>query len=497
MTGNREQPPTTPARRTRRAAPRQPDYQAAWAPERAPAGAWTPRPWVTPAERAAAGKAARAKVPRSRHAALEIAGDRDPLAILEAQEVDRLPDLVPLRHARMAESPFTFYRGAAAVMAFDLASTPRSGLQVQASGDAHLANFGLFASPEGALVFDANDFDETLPGPWEWDVKRLAASFVIAAREVGFSAAEARRATLATVARYRRWMARFAGMRLLDVWYAKITDVDILAAATARGVGGPGDERHRRLQEIFAKARRKDGLRAAESLTGIVGEHRVILDDPPLLTHVGIDGGPEALTAVFDAYRASMAENRREMIERYRLVDVARKAVGVGSVGTRCYVVLLEGRDASDPLILQVKEATPSVLEPYVGPSTHRNQGERVVVGQRLMQATPDIFLGWTTGPAGRYFYFRQLWNMKGSVDVTTLRAPGLTLYGELCGGSLARAHARTGDAMAIAAYLGTKDTFDGAIADFAEAYADLNARDYAVFTAAIESGRLAVAPPI
>jgi uncharacterized protein (DUF2252 family) len=467
--------------------------EAAWAPEPPLGPAWTARPWVHSEERAAAGKAARKRVPRVSHAAFEPAPGRDPIAILAAQEEDRLPDLVPLRHERMAESAFAYYRGTPAVMAFDLATTPRTDIIVQASGDAHLSNFGLFASPERTMVFDANDFDETLPGPWEWDVKRLAASVVIAGRANGFSVDAVRAATMATVRGYRSWMARYAGMRLIDVWYAQITDADIRAAAEATGLlqGRAGVGRRQNLEAIFTKARRRDGMRAFESLTGVVDGRRVILDDPPVVTHVEVPGGPAALEKVFTDYRATMPENRRDFLERYRFVDFALKVVGVGSVGTRCFIFVLEGRDENDPLILQAKEASASVMEPHLAPSAHPSHAQRVVVGQQLMQATSDIFLGWTKGPAGRDFYLRQLWDMKGSVDTSALQTPGLSYYGGLCGWALARAHARTGDAVAIASYMGTSDTFDGAIADFAEAYADVNARDHAAYLAAIEAGRV------
>ena len=471
-------------------------YDAAWQADLPAQGpSWSARPWVPPAERAAAGKAARKRVPRASHAAFEPAPDRDPIAILAAQEEDRLQDLVPLRHERMAESAFAYYRGTPAVMAMDLATTPRTDILVQASGDAHLSNFGLFASPERTLVFDANDFDETLPGPWEWDVKRLAASIVIAGRTNGFSAAQNRAATMATVRGYRQWMARYAAMRLIDVWYAQITDLDIREAGEATGTlqGREGAARRARLEAIFTKARRRDGMRAFESLTAIVDGRRVLLEDPPILTHLSDPSVAAILEKVFIDYRATMPENRRDFLERYRFVDFALKVVGVGSVGTRCYVVVLQGRDENDPLILQAKEATASVMEPYLPASGHQNHGQRVVVGQQLMQATSDIFLGWTRAPAGRDFYLRQLWDMKGSVDTTTLKPLGLGFYGGLCGWSLARAHARTGDAAAIAAYLGTSDTFDGAIADFAETYADVNARDHAAYRKAIKAGTVSV----
>ena len=469
-------------------------YGAAWAPKPPSDVVWTARPWVHPTARQEQGRLARKRVPRASHAAFEPRADRDPIAILDRQETDRLDFLIPLRHARMAESPFTYYRGTPAVMAFDLAATPRTDIIVQASGDAHLSNFGLFASPERRLVFDANDFDETLPAPWEWDVKRLAASVVIAGRANGFSAAQNRSATMATVRSYREGMARYAAMPLLDVWYSYITDDDIRAGAQATlSKYKDADARRARLEGLFAKARGHDRVRAASSLTTIVDGRRIIVDDPPVIQHVEVPGGPEALRKVFEDYRATLAENRREFLERFRFADFALKVVGVGSVGTRCFVMILEGRDENDPLILQAKEATASVLEEHFGGSGYANPGERVVVGQRLMQATPDIFLGWTRGPEGRTFYLRQLWDMKGSVDPSILRPEGLTLYGGLCAWALARAHSRSGDSVAITAYLGTSDKFDGAIADFSETYADVNARDHEAYLAAIKAGRVSM----
>jgi uncharacterized protein (DUF2252 family) len=384
-------------------------------------------------------------------------------------------------------------------MAFDLSTTPRSNIIVQASGDAHCSNFGLFASPERTLVFDSNDFDETLPGPWEWDVKRLAASVVIASRANGFTPAHARSSVMATVAAYREQMARYSELRLLEIWYDRTTADDIAVQLTEAGKAHDSNftakDAQARLASIFAKARGKDQMKASGSLTETVDGKWRIRDDPPVVEHREIPGGVGSLSQAFSDYRASLAESRRELVERYRFVDFALKVVGVGSVGTRCFVALLEGRDESDPLFLQIKEATASVLDPYVATSHHANHGQRVVVGQRLMQATPDIFLGWTRGPGGRDFYFRQLWDMKGSVDTATLQPAGMAFYGGLCARSLARAHARTGDSLAIASYLGTSDTFDGAIADFSEAYADQNEKDYKVFLAAIESGSIEAAP--
>jgi uncharacterized protein (DUF2252 family) len=493
-------PPANGRRRTASAAIATPDeLNAAWAPPRPPSETWTPRPWVPVAERAAIGRAARQVAPRSSHGALDLAAGRNPVGIILAQEADRLPDLLPLRHGRMAASSFAFYRGAPAVMALDLSGTPRSGITVQASGDAHISNFGLFASPERTLVFDSNDFDETLPGPWEWDVKRLAASVVIAARGNGFTAGETRTTVLAAVRSYREQMATYSGMRLLDIWYDQTTADDIAASLAkqtkASGEkGSVGKAGQARVDALFAKARGKDRMKASGQLTAVIdGEWRIV-DDPPVVTHVETPGGAAALEKTFSEYRATLAENRRELVERYRFIDFALKVVGVGSVGTRCFVVLLEGRDQNDPLLLQAKEATASVLAPYLSYSSHANHGERVVVGQRLMQATPDIFLGWTRGPGGRDFYFRQLWDMKGSVDVTSLRPLGLGFYAGLCARSLARAHARTGDSIAISAYLGTSDTFDGAVADFSEAYANQNELDHAAFVKAIADGRIPAA---
>jgi uncharacterized protein (DUF2252 family) len=467
-------------------------YGTAWAPRRPSDDVWTARPWVPRTTRVMQGRLQRKVIPRTSHAVFEPRPERDPIAILERQEADRLPDLLPLRHARMAETPFAYYRGTPAVMAFDLATTPRTDIVVQASGDAHLANFGLFASPERRMVFDANDFDETLPGPWEWDVKRLAASVVIAGRANGFSAARTRAATMATVRSYREWMARYAAMRLIDVWYSYITD-DAIREAARPFLARMKDAKARRarLDALFAKARGHDALRAASSLTGIVDGRRLVVDDPPVIRHIEMPGGPEAMRGVFEEYRATMSQSRRDFLERYRFSDFALKVVGVGSVGTRCFVMVLEGCDEDDPLILQAKEATASVLEDHLGASGYTNHGERVVVGQRVMQATPDIFLGWTRGPGGRDFYVRQLWDMKGSVDTSMLQPEGLGFYGGLCAWALARAHARSGDSVAISAYLGTGDSFGGAIADFAEAYADQNAADHRAYVAAIEAGRV------
>jgi uncharacterized protein (DUF2252 family) len=425
--------------------------------------------------RAAAGRELRKLVPRSRHAAWDPHGRPSPLRLLEASNRQRLPDLVPIRDARMRSSPFAFYRGAPAVMAHDLATTPVTGITVQACGDAHLLNFGLFATPERNLSFGLNDFDETLPGPWEWDVKRLAASFVVAARTVGIDDALGRAAALASVRTYREQMARFAGMRLLEVWYSRVDASAIVAMARGR--------RRRAVATRLAKAEHHTSLRAMPRLTEPLGGSRRFVEDPPLLTHV-----PECderwVGEVLRRYRASLQHNRRLLLDRFRPVDAARKVVGVGSVGTRCYVVLLLGERDDDPLLFQVKQATASVLEPFAGRSRHRHPGHRVVNGQRLLQTASDIFLGWTGDGAADY-YIRQLWDMKGGIQLETLDPADLVPYGRLCGWVLARAHARSGDAAAIAGYLGSSDRFDQAVATFAMAYADQTEADHAAFSAA------------
>ena len=457
----------------------------------------------TAEERAARGRAARADCPRSSHAGFDLEGDRDPVAILEAQARTRVPELVPLRYGRMLVSPFTFYRGAAAVMAYDLAPTPRAGLRVQLCGDAHLSNVGGYASPERSLVFDLNDFDETLPGPFEWDVKRLAASFEIAGRDRNFTKAERRAAVLNAVRSYREWMRRLAEARNLDVWYARL-DVETIernlheqqatqqAAAVAKGA---------------AKARTKDSLKAFAKLTHLVDGEPRIVSDPPLIVpaaDLAKDAGipfewlESVIHQLFREYRRTLQPDRRHLLEEFRIVDLARKVVGVGSVGTRCWILLLLGRDSDDPLFLQIKEAQASVLEPYIGKSQYKHHGQRVVAGQRLMQATSDIFLGWvrskeTLDGAERDFFVRQLWDWKTSVDLDTILPKGLELYGGICGFLLARAHACSGDRIAIASYLGKADTFDRALAEFAVAYADQNERDHAALRKAADEGRITV----
>ncbi|MDX2561278.1 DUF2252 domain-containing protein [Streptomyces sp. TX20-6-3] len=456
-------------------------------------------PHATPAERMALGKEARRHSPRSGHAVYEPSPDRtDPLTILEAQSATRVPELVPLRYGRMTESPFRFYRGAAAIMASDLAATPRSGFTAQLCGDAHLLNFRLLASPERQLMFDINDFDETLPGPWEWDVKRLSASFVIAARANGFDDAERDRIVRRTVRSYREAMIRFAGMRTIDVWYAKIDAERLESLATDR----LRKRGRKNLARAMEKARGRDSLQAFDKLTEKVDGRPRIAADPPLLVPVRDllpDAERSALERQFrgliERYGLTLPSDRRTLLSDYRLVDVARKVVGVGSVGTRCWIFLLLGRDDQDPLFLQAKEADTSVLAAHVGASTYRNQGERVVAGQRLMQATSDIFLGWerVDGIDGkkRDFYVRQLRDWKGIALPETMNPRRMRAFGEVCGVTLARAHARSGDRIAIAAYLGSGDSFDRALAVFAEAYADQNERDHQALVDAVRAGKL------
>jgi uncharacterized protein (DUF2252 family) len=450
------------------------------------------------AERAATGKQARTISPRSSHGAWEPAADRDPIALLEAQAATRVPELVPIRYGRMAASPFAFFRGAAAVMAADLADTPASGIRVQLCGDAHLSNFGGFASPERELVFDLNDFDETLPGPWEWDVKRLAASVAVAARGRGWSRRARREIVRGTVRSYREAIRELGARRTLDVWYARIDEHEIGRQIHTRMGAAELD----RFQRGTAKAKRKDSTRAFAKLAQRVnGEPRIAADPPlivplrDLLPPAQASEWEAAMAKLIAAYRATLPADRRGLLDRFRFVDMAHKVVGVGSVGTRAWVLLLLGRDDEDPLFLQCKEAQASVLAPYAGASRFSNQGRRVVEGQRLMQAASDIFLGWirTTGLDGRErdFYVRQLWDWKTSADVDAMDADALAAYGSLCGAALARAHARCGDAVAIGAYLGSGDACDRAFADFADSYADQNERDHAALLTAIDSGRV------
>ncbi|MDH6545338.1 DUF2252 domain-containing protein [Streptomyces lavendulae] len=454
---------------------------------------------ATPEERAALGKEARRRSPRSGHAVYEPGSDRrDPLRILEAQSAARVPELVPIRYGRMTESPFRFYRGAAAIMASDLAGSPDSGITAQLCGDAHLLNFRLLASPERELMFDINDFDETLPGPWEWDVKRLSASFVIAARANGFDDAERARVVSAAVRSYREAMTRFAGMSNLDVWYTKVDAAGLKALITDQ----LRKEGRRKLDRALAKARSRDTLQVFDKLTRVVDGHRRIAADPPLLVPIA-DLLPDAersalerqFRALIEQYAVTLPSDRRHLLADYHLADVARKVVGVGSVGTRCWIFLLLGRDGGDPLFLQAKEADESVLAEHLGASLYRNQGERVVAGQRLMQATSDIFLGWqrVDGFDGRRrdFYVRQLRDWKGIAMPETMTPAQLEAFGGACGHTLARAHARSGDRIAIAAYLGGGDAFDRALVTFAEAYADQNERDHRALLDAVRAGRL------
>jgi uncharacterized protein (DUF2252 family) len=461
--------------------------------------------FVSAAEWSALGRAARQDAPRSSHGRWKPSADRpDPVALLEEQARSRVPELVPIRHGRMLVSPSTFYRGAAFIMAADLAGTPASGFEVQLCGDAHLLNFGLFASPERQMLFDINDFDETLPGPWEWDVKRLAASFEIAGRDLGFSAADRRDVVTAGVAEYRGAMRRAGEMRAIDAWYARLTVEDITAWVGAEvRAGRLGKKEAREADAVIAKARRRVHDRAFRRLTGEVDGKIRILADPPLV--VPIDDLVPTGTArektetwmreLVRTYRGTLTQTHHPM-EQYHYIDTARKVVGVGSVGTRAWILLFEGRQRRAPLLLQAKEAQASVLERFVGRSRYRNHGRRVVEGQRLMQAASDIFLGWLRlqGLDGRPrdYYVRQLHDWKGSIQVDALRVPGATLYARLCGATLARAHARLGDRVAIAAYLGRGDSFDRALADFSAAYADQNERDYESFRRAVKSGRLA-----
>jgi uncharacterized protein (DUF2252 family) len=428
--------------------------------------------------RADTGRALRRTVPRSSHAGWEPRGREVPLRLLEQSNRRRLPDLVPLRVDRMRASPLAFLRGAPGVMAHDLATTPTTGLTVQACGDAHLLNFGLFATPERNLSFGLNDFDETLPAPFEWDVKRLATSFVVAARSVGLDDALGRRAAQAAVRVYREQLARYAGMRLLEVWYSRVDAAAIVALSRGR--------RRRAVAARLDRAQHHTSLDALPRLTEPSAGGRRFAEEPPLLTHVEEchDGW---VAEVLARYRASLSEERRQLLDRFRAVDAARKVVGVGSVGTRCYVVLLLGDRHDDPLLLQVKQATASVLEPYAGRSGFGHPGHRVVHGQRLLQTASDIFLGWTGDGAADY-YVRQLWDMKGSVNLETLDPADLVPYARLCGWVLARAHARSGDAAAISGYLGSGDRFDRAVASFAEAYADQTEADHAAFARALGS---------
>jgi uncharacterized protein (DUF2252 family) len=455
------------------------------------------------AAHAARGKAARAAVPRESHAAVEFPASRpDPVSLLEQQATTRLPELAPIRYGRMLVSPFTFYRGAALVMAHDLATTPNSGLIVQACGDAHLSNFGFFASPERRLVFDVNDFDETLPAPWEWDVKRLAASLEVAARTNGIGRRRRREIVLRTVASYRTAMREFGAQGTLDVWFTQ-EDADQLSQ---RYNSQLASRQRKAVSKSLARAPQRNSLQELSRLTKMVDGRPRIMADPPLLVPLAdlvadrVEAGEvaAAMSVLMSKYRQTLEEDRRALIRQFEFADMARKVVGVGSVGTRCWIILMMGRDESDPLFLQVKEAESSVLSQFAGQSEFGNQGQRVVAGQRLMQAASDIFLGWqrVTGPDGqqRDFYIRTLRDWKLSVPIETMGPRAMCTYGELCGWTLARAHARSGDRIAIGAYLGGKDVFDHAVADFAGAYADQNEKDYELLATAADTGRILAA---
>jgi uncharacterized protein (DUF2252 family) len=459
---------------------------------------------LTREERLAKGRAARTQAPRSAHGSWAPSDGRpDPVALIEEQAESRVPELVPIRHGRMLASPFAFYRGGALIMAADLAATPISDIPVQCCGDAHLANFGLFASPERQMLFDINDFDETLPGPWEWDVKRLAASFEVAGRELGFVAADRREVVLVAVGEYRRTMRRAAELGVLEVWYSHLTAADVLALVEDEARRGRLSRKEAKAaRQVVAKARSRVHRRSFDRLVREVDGGLRIVPDPPLIVPIDelmAPGSPREdiedwALQLTDAYRQSLADEHHPL-EEFRYVDTARKVVGVGSVGTRCWIDLFLGRDMGNPLFLQTKEAQPSVMERFVGRSEFGNCGRRVVAGQRLMQAASDIFLGWLRfedlDGTMRDYYVRQLHDWKGAVEIESLRLAGATVYARLCGATLARAHARAGDRVAIAAYLGRSDAFDRAVADFSRAYADQNERDYEAFARAVGSRRL------
>jgi len=464
-------------------------------------------------DRRAKGKQAQDRTPLSSHTGWAPSADRpDPVGLLEEQDATREPDLVPVRHGRMLVSPFTFYRGAAKIMAADLNGTPTAGLRVQLCGDAHLSNFGAFASPERRLLFSLNDFDETLPGPFEYDVKRMAASFTIAGRNHGFAKADTKAATLGSVAAYREAMTGFAQMGTMEIWYAHLAEdrvrqvLDDAAADASRTKKGAkaAKQAEKTARKEAAKARTRDSLQALSKLAELVsGQYRIVSRPPVIVPARDLEatyGIPRdkmegLLRDQFRAYRATLRDDHRQLLEQFEPVDMARKVVGVGSVGTLAYIVLLQGRDQDDPLFLQLKEASASVLEGHLPPSRYRHHGERVVCGQRMMQAASDIYLGWTQAklPALHHFYWRQLRDMKGSPDVEAMAPATLAFYGRACGWTLARAHARSGDPIAIAAYLGESDQFDRSMADFSERYADQNERDHQAFVKAIDSGRLQV----
>jgi uncharacterized protein (DUF2252 family) len=450
--------------------------------------------------RAAVGKTARGRVPLEAHRDFEPGPGRDPVALLLEQAKSRVPELVPVRHGRMLVSPFTFFRGAALPMAADLAATPASGFRVQLCGDAHLSNFGVFGSPERRLVFDVNDFDETLPGPFEWDVKRLVASLVVAGRDNGFAAANARQVAVAAAARYRKAMREFATSPTLEVWYSHLDVEDAIARFKLRLKKSVVKES----EALAAKVRTRDSTQAVAKLTRVVDGQREIVANPPLIVPVeelAADANYDMLRSLVGDYARTLPADRQHLLGRFRLTRVARKVVGVGSVGTQAWIVLMEAEDDLDPLMLQAKQAERSVLAAYAGESQYDNQGERVVAGQRLMQAASDIFLGWqrTTVPGfGRTdYYLRQLRDWKYSAPIERMGPAEMADYGELCGWTLARAHARTGDRFAIAAYLGGSAKFEEAVADFGVSYADQTERDHAALAEAVASGRVEAEPGV
>jgi len=449
------------------------------------ASVW-PSPTHSAAELAELGRQARSMIPRRAHSDFTPAPGRDPLAILAAQATTRVPDLVPVRHARMAVSPFTFFRGAAAVMAADLATTPTTNLHVQLCGDAHLLNFGGYGTPERHLAFDVNDFDETLPGPFEWDVKRLAASVAVAANDRGFSPKVQYSAASEAASAYQTAMATLSAMTTMDRWYMQINVDQFLPLLP--------EQARQRAERQVTKAFKRTSMQALRRLTTIVDGQPRIVDDPPLIIHFDTDVVDQQLATLFEGYRPTLSSERRDLLDRFRVVDVARKVVGVGSVGTRCYIVLMAAYSDNSPLFLQVKQAEASVLEPFVGPAAQHTSGERVVAGQKMMQASSDIFLGWAEA-GGHQYYLRQLRDMKGSVDLDTIDPDALHTYARTCGSALARAHARSGNVEAISAYLGTKGTFADALATFSVEYAALNVADHAAMVEAIADGVIAAAP--
>ena len=456
------------------------------------------REHLSPEERAARGKGARTEVPRESHATFAPEARPDPIDLLETQAETRVPELVPIRYGRMGVSPFSFFRGGALIMASDLAATPRSGLVAQICGDAHLSNFGMFGSPERQLIFDINDFDETSTGPWEWDVKRLAASVEIGGRDDGFADKERRAAVLAAGRSYVEAMRSFAAMTNLEVWYSHLAVDKVLPEIKAQTT----PKRAKLLDKAIAKMKTRDSMQAFTKLTEEIDGQPRIVSQPPLVVPLEqllqgeeLAGMNERLSAIFRSYQKTLLTDRRHLLQEFRLVEVARKVVGVGSVGTRAWIALLLGRDKWDPLLLQVKEAEGSVVERFAGKSVYPNHGQRVVAGQRLMQATSDIFLGWDRVTAidgqQRDFYFRQLRDWKGSVEIDSLSPAGLAIYARLCGWTLARAHARSGDRIAIGSYLGKSDVFPQAIAEFSISYADQNERDFEGMKAAVGQGRI------